>query len=383
MTTSKTCNICRENKPLQLFNTDKKGKFGKSYRCKECKKKATEVIQKCTNCSIKIAGNLFRHKLCRTCRDGMTEKECNSCKETKTLEEYYDKKNGFLDKSAICKDCEVIKVVKSMENVKTFLKVLLTASKHGICKKKLSRILEHTIVYEDLESLYKKQNGNCYYSGIKMNLGHNVDWKCSIERINTDIGYTASNIVLCCSEFNSRVQWSLDKVQQLHVLVNQENSWINNIDVLTHQRLEIKCSCIPENVKKCNKCRGFQYRNSLRGHIHQILNKCKYNTSNRKSKGRSSGLCCDITFNEIIELLIKQRGLCAYSKLPLNYEKGDWRMSIERINTFLGYTKDNILIVASEFNTTDCTVMAKHNITGSGGWTLEKFQFYLKSQTSI
>jgi hypothetical protein len=59
----------------------------------------------------------------------------------------------------------------------------------------------------------------CYYSGIPLRFSSYVDWRCSLERLDVSLGYTRSNCVLICWEFNSGVfnsgesttQWSKEK----------------------------------------------------------------------------------------------------------------------------------------------------------------------------
>ena len=73
------------------------------------------------------------------------------------------------------------------------------SSKIRTCKDKLKG--ECAIEVEDIEEVYKAQNSLCYYSGIPMNYDKS-ELRLSLERKNPDIGYTPSNIALCCLEFN-------------------------------------------------------------------------------------------------------------------------------------------------------------------------------------
>ena len=55
------------------------------------------------------------------------------------------------------------------------------------------------------------QWGRCAYSRMPMRCQANVGWKCSVERLDNDMGYTPSNCVLVCAEFNTAAQWSREK----------------------------------------------------------------------------------------------------------------------------------------------------------------------------
>jgi len=71
------------------------------------------------------------------------------------------------------------------------------------CKRKESNC---HITVEDLRNLWIKQNGKCFYSGLKMNLpkdsngfkGSPLINNVSIDRIDSKKSYRKDNIVLCC-----------------------------------------------------------------------------------------------------------------------------------------------------------------------------------------
>jgi hypothetical protein len=69
--------------------------------------------------------------------------------------------------------------------------------------------VEFTITKDFLVDLYQKQNGKCFYSNRELRLilsernRNNNDYhSLSIDRINSEKGYTEDNAVLCCSIVN-------------------------------------------------------------------------------------------------------------------------------------------------------------------------------------
>ncbi len=70
---------------------------------------------------------------------------------------------------------------------------------------------EQVVSFDELLDKLEEQQGRCFYSGIPLQHGLNVAWRCSVERLNNDIGYTNENTVLVCVEFNTRYQWSMAK----------------------------------------------------------------------------------------------------------------------------------------------------------------------------
>ena len=50
----------------------------------------------------------------------------------------------------------------------------------------------------------------------------NSDWKCSLERLDTKIGYLAGNVALVCHEFNGPSQWNKNMIVNLPDLIYQD-----------------------------------------------------------------------------------------------------------------------------------------------------------------
>ena len=56
---------------------------------------------------------------------------------------------------------------------------------------------------EFLLELYNKQEGKCYYTGIKMLMNQSCNpHLLSLDRINSTLGYTKNNVVFCCFHVN-------------------------------------------------------------------------------------------------------------------------------------------------------------------------------------
>jgi len=70
----------------------------------------------------------------------------------------------------------------------------LRASKKG---------LECNIDYLYLKELFEKQDKKCYYSNIDLRIEGKKDYDtASVDRINSDLGYTKDNIVWCINSIN-------------------------------------------------------------------------------------------------------------------------------------------------------------------------------------
>ncbi|GMH54295.1 hypothetical protein TrRE_jg8373 [Triparma retinervis] len=77
-------------------------------------------------------------------------------------------------------------------------------------------------------------------------------------------------------------------------------------------------------------------------------------STERKNKAREKEgrpLLCTSTIDQtlIYDMLINQKGRCAYTNIPLHVT-GDWKFGIERINDDIGYIKSNVVLVVCEVN---------------------------------
>lgn len=109
--------------------------------------------------------------------------------------------------------------------------------------------------------------------------------------------------------------------------------------------------------KECQRVRKQKYWRTkevedLDNYIRILVNGCKSRMSKGKRKYQS--LDFDITKEFIKELYLKQDGKCAISKIPMTYIAGSGKhitnVSIDRIDSNKGYTKDNVQLVCSQVN---------------------------------
>ena len=126
----------------------------------------------------------------------------------------------------------------------------------------------------------------------------------------------------------------------------------------------------------CNICQQDYVKNkksTLSGYLSSLL------TYSRQNKSK---MIHDITLDFLKELYNNQNGKCAYSGLqlllPLN-NNNDWIMSLERIDTSMGYIIKNVCLICREFNSMDRSILS-NKITGSCGWNNKKFKQFLSTK---
>ena len=347
-------------------------------------------------------------------------KECTKCKNIKELKEFPPRTKGKLGRDSRCYECHKIINMEKKNTFDGFMQKLLTDAKSSAKRRLNKGRLEAGIcnlTKDQLITLWTNQNGKCYYSGIQMNTRPCSDWMCSLERLDNNIGYIFDNVVFACLEFNGKTKWTLDKIKQIPLLVNDQGediALIQEIDNALNKRSlkgDSKRPVITNDMGyySCNKCNTFKpiiefttqinkgckicqkvsrqlHYNTIRGHLQHLFKHAKEHTIMRDNvKSRVSDNSFNITFEDLVNILRNQRGRCAYSNIRMNYgstiEK-DWIASLERIDPRKGYVKDNICLICAEFNGSDHTTKIKYSNGGSGGWSIEKFKLFFPSISS-
>jgi len=128
--------------------------------------------------------------------DGVAYVGCNHCETIKPATE-------FGKKGAIgCYDCALKRERIRAQNLNHFMKRMLKTAKASSKHRKLPA---PTITLVDLINLFTKQHGLCHWSSLPMVLGQgrDVEWLCSLERLDVKLGYSKDNIAFICLEFNS------------------------------------------------------------------------------------------------------------------------------------------------------------------------------------
>ena len=259
----------------------------------------------------------------------------------------------FRKQCRVCITCQDILRREKLSELPCFLGKLM----YGATNTAIKRGKKHpgspvgicTIAAEDLMAIWKNQNEKCYYSNIAMNALLHSCWQCSLERKDQNIGYILSNVVLCCLEFNNRMQWSHDKIDRLFNKINEP----------------------------------YVFQPPEPRQFYKLLSSARTSTKRRKQRKtvqvRDNEMDIDLTF--IIELFNKQQGRCAISNIPMslsgNVNNTEWKCSLDRIQALTGYMKDNVQLVAYEFNvsTYEMRVIPEY-INGKQEWTKEKFAIF-------
>lgn len=327
---------------------------------------------------------------------------CTSCHITTEL----------ITNKTICCKCSINRSKQSINKLKGFLKRLVSNAKTN--SKNRKNDCSFSITYNDILQIYDKQNGLCYYSKIPMKTQQNCDWQCSIERKNPSTGYDIDNIVLCCAEFNGRIQWSKEKFSNLlslyYMPIKEYVHYKFELEVKSPQkRLKIDKKIIDGNEHfSCNICGLYKERNNYfkefkygcntchsvlerkrlstpRGHMQSLLSRSRNHVCRmNKNKKRGIKFEHDLNFDFLIELWNNQEGRCAYSNISMYFGsclENDWICSLERINSNKGYVKENVCFICAEFNTS-IRLSQDIEVFGDSGWNIKKFNKIIENNST-
>ncbi len=183
---SKSCNICDEIKNVTFFH-----KNGPTYHpsCKLCR-------------------SIERKKI-RVERPAEGTRKCACCEVEKNISEYHSDKSSSTGLQTYCKDCQTQKTKKYTSTLNGFIKKIYKDMYHNAEKRAKKLNIELTV--EDINELYEKQNGLCAISGLKLthetyaykDKEHIINrLNISIDRINSNLGYTKDNIQLVAAIVN-------------------------------------------------------------------------------------------------------------------------------------------------------------------------------------
>ena len=268
-----------------------------------------------------------------------------------------------------------------------------------------------------LADLYTSQNGKCHYGLMPIHLRSHCNWQASPERLDNGLGYIHGNVVFIAYEFNHFIQWDKNKISQIPHLVKNTEANISLEDVENARS--------PNKWKKRQKtkqqffadqsfhwCYGLQhnkwipsesfafYRSTtrceycyieempLRTFVSKMLDAARFHSRLRDQRSRSRGTF-EINIDDILDLILMQNFRCKYSLIPMVFKhKRKWKCSVERLNPWKGYTRDNIALICYEFNT--CTGQRSFKdiddqnemmeIMESYQWSSAKFDYFCEQR---
>lgn len=174
----KKCKRCGEIKCLEYFPNDFRLKSGKSGTCKTCRK----II-------FKLSREKHMNRVIKNRKDYYSK---NKAKENRMNKEYCKNNKDKIDKYRNEYRIANRKKAKeySFERRRTMIEPRISNWKQNAKR----RGIEWNLTTSYLKSLPM----TCFYTGVELTLEPNKDNTLSLDRLNSELGYTIENSVFCC-----------------------------------------------------------------------------------------------------------------------------------------------------------------------------------------
>lgn len=189
----KICNRCKETKPLtkEHFYGKTATKDGFEGICKKCNRSRKSNIEK------KEAAEKIGNRICGTC----------NIEFPMTGEFFFRRKANKMGFQTTCKNCKnnTPALIKRRKIGNDSIIKVLEERFRGLTHRSKVKKFKVEITVQDLIDCWEKQKGLCALSGILMKhsiYSGKIETNVSVDRIDSNIGYTKDNIQLVCSCIN-------------------------------------------------------------------------------------------------------------------------------------------------------------------------------------
>jgi hypothetical protein len=131
--------------------------------------------------------------------------KCRTCKVQKNLDCFQKGIREYNTWNTQCYSCKNIKRASNRQEwsknapIEEILEELLKAAKRRVKQKDKYKC---SITLEELKEIYTKQSGKCYISGKQMQTNVGSPDRISLDRIDSNKGYTKDNVGLTCIQVN-------------------------------------------------------------------------------------------------------------------------------------------------------------------------------------
>lgn len=89
--------------------------------------------------------------------------------------------------------------------------------RHAIAvRHKRKAFIGDVITSAELLKIHNNKHGKCYYTQLDYSLDKHGPLYMTVDRVNSSLGYTKENVVLCCWFVNcAKNEWSLEQMKEL------------------------------------------------------------------------------------------------------------------------------------------------------------------------
>ena len=179
--------------------------------------------------------------------------------------------------------------------------------------------------------------------------------KASLERVDESKTYTISNTTMINVDFQSATQrceedvvpgitgasqWSTTKYRRVGEIRSGKN--VSKTDFNVWNRARGRATSLTTRKETILRKRLSTAVSGARTHT---MRRNRF----RRKIGKAEHCKSEITKEFLIQLFLDQKGLCAYTKVPMNIN-GNFKFTVERKNVDIGYCCSNVCLVCAEVN---------------------------------
>lgn len=341
MCESKTCSVCKIDKPVTDFAKHSLGKCGRSSQCGECQY-AKEKARASKQIYDPEAG---------------AYKVCSKCGLNKPVEKFDKRPGRPSGVVSSCKSCQAVKNANYREANKNLLTAKLnTAYRRSqdsfiqARRRAKAKGLAFDIDHATVLALFESQE-YCPLLGVKLNVDGGLYHSPSLDRIVPKLGYVPGNIQVISFKANSSKQdLSLEQYQRLVEFYR---------DPLAFNSTRIAGDLLFSMRSKPN------YRGYTDRLIYKVIQRAK-------NRAKTAGVPFDIDTDYLIGLGFPTHCFLTDEPMNLGSFKGDPNSaSLDRVIPELGYVKGNVVFVSRRANTAKNDLSLQDMETILRNWKLQ------------
>lgn len=264
-----------------------------------------------------------------------------------------DVENFFIGKKRISENISHLSNEEKKERLLT--QCTITSTKYN----KYGNMNEHQLSKKILHSLkncsIRRKHGEVYFSDEDI-----------IKLLNDNKVYVVHNTILGDIEFPMILTNGYYNTPSFDRIDDEKQYSYDNIEIRPHflnTTYKLTTNCIKELIKLREEDRNTQELINIAKNISILHSNDNFFYTNAKSikqssKSRKKERNFEFNFKNLkeltyflISLYIKQGGRCAYTNVPIYPEKlHKFKLSPERINPMLGYSKENLVLIVVGLN---------------------------------
>lgn len=221
----------------------------------------------------------------------------------------------------------------------------------------------------ETDALHRRQLGFCAMSYKRYTFERYYYRMASNDRCNNSVSYTIDNqrLVLCLFNVGNKMHWNEEVFRRFQD--QPHDAELGKFILREPVKHGLCCSCgginsRPRSPYCSEKCQSKHRRFCSTDEFIRYKLKDAYRRTRRRNKSRNSVLVDTLTLQDVLDMARETACRCGVSNHPMRMVDKPgcpFRMSIDRINDRLPYTRANCRLVCAIFN---CP----------GKWTRERFQ---------